>query len=106
MLYLVFKGHTTGGHDLLALGALGGKLFLEAAHAVDVRLVGDDEGLGPHLSLANHTLEALVVPLSGLVLHLFHSYKINLMRIKDKYTWWNPEEKVQKLELFGLGDAG
>ena len=41
--YLVLERHATIVHDLLALGALCGELFLEASDAVDVRVVGDDE---------------------------------------------------------------
>lgn len=70
---LVFESDSSGGHDLLALCALGGELFLEAADAVDVRLVGDDEWSAAHLVFADDALEALVVPLLALVLHLLHA---------------------------------
>ena len=68
---LVLERHAARRHDLLALGALGGELLLEAAHAVHaVVVVGDDEGLGADERLADGALEALVVPLAVLVLHL------------------------------------
>ena len=67
---LVLEGHAARRHDLLALGALGRELLLEAAHAVHVVVVGDDEGLGADERLAHRALEALVVPLAVLVLHL------------------------------------
>ena len=70
---LVLERHSARRHDLLALGALGGELLLEAAHAVHVVVVGDDEGLGADERLADGALEALVVPLAVLVLHLFHA---------------------------------
>ena len=68
---LVLEGHPARRHDLLALGALGRELLFEAAHAVHVVVVGDDEGLGADERLAHGALEALVVPLPILVLHLF-----------------------------------
>lgn len=72
--HLIFERHSSGGHDFLAFCALGGELLLEAAHTVDIGLIGDDEGLRPHLDLAHNTLEALLVPLPRLVLHFFHAY--------------------------------
>ena len=71
--HLVFKGHASGGHDLFTLGAFGSKFFFEAAHAIHIRLVGNDERLGTHLRLADHALEAFIMPLLGLVLHFFHA---------------------------------
>ena len=70
---LVLEGHAARRHDLLALGALGRELLLEAGHAVDVCLVGDDEGLRADGDLAHGALEAGVVPLAALVLHLLHA---------------------------------
>lgn len=54
---------------LLALNAAGGKLVLVAASAVDL-LLARDEALGADRVLAHDTAEALLVPLSRLVLHL------------------------------------
>ena len=68
---LVLERHSARRHDLLALGAFRSELLLEAAHAVHVVVVGDDEGLGADERLAHGALEALVVPLAILVLHLF-----------------------------------
>lgn len=70
---LVFERDAACRHDLLALCAFGRKLLLEAGDAVDVGVVGDDEGLGADRRLADGAHEALVVPLTSLVLHLLHA---------------------------------
>ncbi len=43
------EGDPAAGEDVLALGALGGNLVLEALDAVDVLVVRDDKRLAPHL---------------------------------------------------------
>ena len=58
--------------DLAALDALGGELVLVALGAVDVVLLRD-EALGPDGVLAGAADEALLVPLTSLVLHLLHT---------------------------------
>lgn len=67
--WVVLVGHTPGGDDLATLDASRGKLLLVAGGAVDL-LVPGDEALGADGSLAHATAEALLVPLTGLVLHL------------------------------------
>ena len=58
---------------LIALDTFGGKLVLVAAGAVDVMLLRD-EALGPDGVLAGAADEALLVPLTSLVLHLLHTF--------------------------------
>lgn len=70
---LVLEGDATGRHDLLALRASRGELLLEAGDAVNVRIIGDDKGLGADRHLTHGALEAFVVPLAVLVLHLLHT---------------------------------
>ncbi len=70
---LVLERHAARRHHLLALGALGRELLLEAGDAVHVRVVGEDERLGADGHLADGALEAPVVPLAVLVLHLLHA---------------------------------
>ena len=65
-------GHHVLLFYLVALDTLGGKLVLVAAGAVDVILLGD-EALGPNSVGAGATGEALLMPLSHLVLHLLHT---------------------------------
>jgi len=65
-------GHSALGDHLAALNALGGELFLITLGTVDVVLLGD-EGLGADGVLAGAADEALLVPLTGLVLHLLHT---------------------------------
>lgn len=69
MPWLVLVSHTTLGDDLVALDAASGKLLLVAAGAIDF-LFAWDETLGSDRSLADAAAEALLVPLTGLVLHL------------------------------------
>merc|ERR1711893_536361 len=54
-----------------ALNALCSKLVLVAPSAVDVIFLGN-EGLGSNGVLAHAANKTLLVPLSGLVLHLLH----------------------------------
>lgn len=68
----VLVGHATAGDDLLALDATGCVLLFVASGAVDLLFTGD-EGLGTDGGLADTAAEALLVPLSGLVFHLFGS---------------------------------
>lgn len=68
----VLVGHTAAGDDLLALDATGCVLFFVASGAVDLLLTGD-EGFGTDGGFADAAAEALLVPLSGLVFHLFGS---------------------------------
>lgn len=70
----VLVGHTAAGDDLLALDATGCVLFLVASGAVDLLLTGD-EGFGTDGGFADAAAEALLVPLSGLVFHLFGSWR-------------------------------
>ena len=42
--HLILEGDAAAVHDLLAFGALGGELLLEAGDAVHVVVVRDDEG--------------------------------------------------------------
>lgn len=58
---------------LLALDATGCVLFLVASGAVDLLLTGD-KGFGTDGGFADTAAEALLVPLSGLVFHLFGSW--------------------------------
>ena len=51
------EGDSAGGEDLLALDALGRDLVLEAAHAEDVLVVGDDEGLAVATNLGGADLD-------------------------------------------------
>lgn len=69
----VLVGHTAAGDDLLALDATGRVLFLVAAGTVDF-LLARDERLGADGRFADAAAEALLVPLSGLVLHLLGSW--------------------------------
>ena len=57
--------------NLAALDTLRGELFFITFSTVDVVLLGD-EGLGSDGVLAGAADEALLVPLSRLVLHLLH----------------------------------
>lgn len=68
----VLVGHTAAGDNLLALDATGCVLFLVASGAVDLLLTGD-KGFGTDGGFADTAAEALLVPLSGLVFHLFGS---------------------------------
>ena len=72
--YLILKGDTSGCHDFFALGALSSKFFLKTTNTVHIGFVRDNERLGSNLGFAHHTLKAFIVPLSRLVLHLFHPY--------------------------------
>lgn len=69
----VLVGHTAAGDDLLALDATGCVLFFVASGAVDLLLTGD-KGFGTDGGFADAAAEALLVPLSGLVFHLFGSW--------------------------------
>lgn len=71
--WFVLVGHTAAGDDLLALDATGCVLFFVASGAVDLLLTGD-EGFGTDGGFADAAAEALLVPLSGLVFHLFGSW--------------------------------
>lgn len=66
---LVTVGHTTRLDDLVAFDASGGELLLVASCAVNI-VVPWDEGSGSDGVLADHTTEALLMPLVALVLHL------------------------------------
>lgn len=68
----VLVGHAAARDDLLALDATGRVLLLVAAGAVDF-LLARDERLGANGRFADAAAEALLVPLSGLVLHLLGS---------------------------------
>ena len=69
---VVAVGHSSLGDHLAALDALRRELLLVALGAVDVMLLGD-EALGANGVLAGAADEALLVPLTGLVLHLLHT---------------------------------
>lgn len=69
----VLVGHAAARDDLLALDAAGRVLLLVAAGAVDF-LLARDERLGADGRFADAAAEALLVPLSGLVLHLLGSW--------------------------------
>jgi len=69
---VITVGNPSLGYDLAALDALGGKFLLIALGTVDIVLLGD-EGLGAYGVFTCAAHEALLVPLSGLVLHLLHS---------------------------------
>lgn len=69
---LVLVGHAALRDDLVALDAACSELVLVAAGAVDL-LLARDEAPGADGVLAHHAAEALLVPLSGLVLHLLGS---------------------------------
>ena len=109
---LVFERDAARRHNLLALCAFGGKLFLEiriistrikavesqqfegyleARNTVDVCIVWNDEGLAADGHLAHGALEALVVPLSRLVLHFFHA------RPEGVATRIAPENRTKKI---------
>ena len=51
------EGDSARGEHLLALDALGRDLVLEAAHAEDVLVVGDDEGLAVAANLGGADLD-------------------------------------------------
>lgn len=70
----VLVGHAAARDDLLALDAAGRVLLLVAAGAVDF-LLARDERLGADGRFADAAAEALLVPLSGLVLHLLGSWR-------------------------------
>lgn len=70
--WFVLVGHATASDDLLALDATGCVLLFVASGAVDLLFTGD-EGFGTDGGLADTAAEALLVPLSGLVFHLFGS---------------------------------
>lgn len=63
---------TCGSTNLVAFNAACGELVLITASAVDLLLPGD-EGLGADRVLAHYAAETLLVPLPGLVLHLFRT---------------------------------
>lgn len=69
MPWVVLVGHTARGDDLTALDASSSELLLVAARTVDL-LLTRDEALGADGGLAHTATEALLVPLTGLVLHL------------------------------------
>lgn len=97
----VLVGHTAAGDDLLALDATGCVLFLVATGAVDFLLTGD-ERFGTDSGLADTAAEALLVPLSGLVFHLFGS------SAEDFSTAVTPGGElgivaVSTVDLIGLG---
>ena len=69
---VVAVGHSSLGDHLAALDALRRELLLVALGAVDVVLLRD-EALGADGVLAGAADEALLVPLTGLVLHLLHT---------------------------------
>lgn len=66
---VVLVRHTSSRYDLGAFDAASGELLLVTAAAVDV-LFARDERLGADGVLAHEAGEALLVPLSALVLHL------------------------------------
>ena len=63
---------------LTALNALCCELLLVALGAVDVVLLGD-EALGADGVLAGAADEALLVPLTSLVLHLLHTCRTRML---------------------------
>jgi len=65
---------------LATLDAPSGELLLIAASAVDLLFPGN-EALGTNGSLTHAAAETLLVPLAGLVLHLFVAWG------KDKESW-------------------
>jgi len=69
---VVAVSHTSLRDHLAALDALCGKLLLVTLGAVDVVLLRD-EALGADGVLAGAADEALLVPLTSLVLHLLHT---------------------------------
>jgi len=69
---VVAVSHSSLGDHLAALDALRRELLLVALGAVDVVLLRD-EALGADGVLAGAADEALLVPLTGLVLHLLHT---------------------------------
>lgn len=69
---------------LLALDATGCVLFFVASGAVDLLLTGD-EGFGTDGGFADAAAEALLVPLSGLVFHLFGSWIGKKKKIKISF---------------------
>lgn len=71
---LILKGDSASCHDFFALGALSSKFFLKTTNTVHIGFVRDNERLGSNLGFAHHTLKAFIVPLSRLVLHLFHPW--------------------------------
>jgi len=70
-------GHTSLGDHLSALDTLGGELVLVTLCAVDVVFLGD-EGLCANRILASAADKTLLVPLSGLILHLLHTSSENI----------------------------
>ena len=88
MPWLTPEGDPTRGEHLLTLCTLSSYTVLKTGHAVNIFVIGDDEGLGPHLKIVSNNLyvfctmypcylrgadlavKAGVVPLSTLVLYL------------------------------------
>ena len=58
------EGDPARGEDVLALDALGRDLVLEAAHAEDVLVVGDDEGLAVAADLGGTDLGRYIARIS------------------------------------------
>jgi len=71
MIGIATVGDASAGNYFVALNAFCSELVLVASSAVDVILLGD-EGFGSDGVLANTAHKTLLVPLSGLVLHLLH----------------------------------
>ena len=72
---VVAVSHTSLRDHLAALDALCGKLLLVTLGAVDVVLLRD-EALGADGVLAGAADEALLVPLTSLILHLLHTCRL------------------------------
>jgi hypothetical protein len=68
----VLVSYASASNNLIALNASGSELFFIACCAVNV-VFPRDEGLGANGALANAAGEALLVPLSAFVFHLFGS---------------------------------
>ena len=47
------EGDSSRGEDIVTLDTLGGHFVLEAGDAVDIFVVGNNEGLGSHLNKTN-----------------------------------------------------
>lgn len=65
-------GHTSLGNHLRALDALGSKLIFITFCTIDIMLLGD-KGLSSNRTLTGAADKTLLMPLSGLVLHLLHT---------------------------------
>jgi len=71
MVRISAVGDASTGDYFIALYALCSELVLVAPSAIDVVFLGD-EGFGADGVLADTADETLLVPLTGLVLHLLH----------------------------------